>query len=289
MDYDRLEGDILFLINMVRKDPSVIIPELKFMIAHFNGKQYQSPSANNIIITYEGQSAVKEAILFLSKQKPLHELVVNKGLCIAAKDHVEDLGSHGIVSHEGTDGSHVCHRVERYGEWQGSLAENIIVDDNTARNIVIGMIIDDGNVNRQQRNNIFSSIFNYIGLACGPHKLHKNITILNFAVDFKTNINAIKNIEAVIDGAIQRKASAKRREDNNTIRSKEFTSFKKDANDNQKFNGREKRDYALPSDAVSCKVRKIIKTVGDRRVITIIRTIIYRDGSQEIIEETEEE
>ncbi len=48
-------------------------------------------------------------------------------------------------------------RVERYASWSGSIAENIDVGNNSAVDIVIALIVDDGVSTRGHRNNLFDS------------------------------------------------------------------------------------------------------------------------------------
>lgn len=43
----------------------------------------------------------------------------------AARDHAEDIGPKGIAGHEGSDGSTMQDRIERYGDWSGYIGENI--------------------------------------------------------------------------------------------------------------------------------------------------------------------
>ena len=43
----------------------------------------------------------------------------------AARDHCNDIGPKGKISHVGSDGSQPWERIERYGEWGGEVAENI--------------------------------------------------------------------------------------------------------------------------------------------------------------------
>lgn len=49
----------------------------------------------------------------------------SKGLECAARDHVKDTGPKGVTGHTGTDGSSMSDRIERYGEWDVTVGENI--------------------------------------------------------------------------------------------------------------------------------------------------------------------
>jgi len=61
------------------------------------------------------------------------------------------------VSHTGSDQSSMSQRMERYGEWNKAIAENISFSEKTGKDIVLQFIIDDGNSSRGQRKNIFNA------------------------------------------------------------------------------------------------------------------------------------
>ncbi len=48
-----------------------------------------------------------------------------------------DIGNRGEATHEGTDGSRLCDRLDKYGEWHVSIAENIVFQDSTAKDIIL--------------------------------------------------------------------------------------------------------------------------------------------------------
>lgn len=296
MNYEKLEREVFDLINFVRRNPKALIPELEGMLKCFKNKYFKIPGTNINIITHEGDSAVKEAINFLNNQKVIVDFKESNGLYLAAKDHARDIGVNGLASHEGTDGSRMCDRIEKYGDWQISIAENIGFDDSKARDIVLNMIIDDGNASRGHRNNIFSIDFKSIGVACGPHRDYKHVSVINFAVSYKDN-DELQNGNKGGDQPVEiyrRKTTIpvetqKQNEDvSNTM------SFKKDtitsnnhtihSNANSKPN-----DFEMPQGAVGCKVKKFIKTVGNVKTTKIIRTFTMADGSTEVIEEVDEE
>jgi uncharacterized protein YkwD len=69
-----------------------------------------------------------EAIDVIKKQKPLSPLVASVPIEKACKDHVKDLGTNGRYdhsAHEGSDGSTVADRIEKYCVVRGC-GENIV-------------------------------------------------------------------------------------------------------------------------------------------------------------------
>lgn len=62
---------LLDLINQVRQDPSSLIPDLEAMLPNFDGNWYYDPDGKYWMATYEGSSAVEEAIQVLSNTSSL--------------------------------------------------------------------------------------------------------------------------------------------------------------------------------------------------------------------------
>lgn len=119
--------------------------------------------------TFEGKAAWREAIDFLMKQKPIHPLKLNQGLCLACQDHTADMIKTGVTSHNSSDGSSFSDRIHRRcGKAYGSSGENISRDflvegRKHGLTSVMKLIIDDGTSSRGHRKNIFNEKFNYVG------------------------------------------------------------------------------------------------------------------------------
>lgn len=160
-----LEKEIIDEINLARTDPQKYVAYIEAYKSYYKGNNLTLPGSRTALVTNEGLSAVDDAINFLRAQKPLPALNIARGMCLAAKDHARDMTLKGINGHTGSDGSLPRARVERYGLWDGTVGENIIYDIRTAREMVIGMIIDDGVANRGHRRNIFSDTYRVAGVS----------------------------------------------------------------------------------------------------------------------------
>ncbi len=130
-------------------------------------------------MTAEGVAAVDEAINFLQAAKPLPAMAITMGHCLAAKDHAHDLAQKGMTGHRGSDGSSPNARLDRYGRWEGKVGENIVYEVNTARQIVIGLIIDDGTQNRGHRSNIFDPNHRVAGVSISDSSTNGAKCVLN--------------------------------------------------------------------------------------------------------------
>ena len=181
---DPLEKQIVIEMNKVRSDPEryarTNLPELK---KYFVGDRLKLPGKIPIV-TREGVKAVDECFDFLIKQKPRTVLAPRKGLTRAARDHALDQGKTGDFGHIGSDRSTPDIRLSRYGEWGGRCAENISYGSDDARMIVLSLLIDDGVKSRGHRKNIMEGIFQFTGVAFGPHPKLRNVCVIVFAAEY---------------------------------------------------------------------------------------------------------
>jgi hypothetical protein len=124
--------------------------------------------------------AVDEAVRFLKRARPLPPLTSSSGMSRAAADHCAEQ-TDGQTGHDGNDRSTPGDRISRYGTWSVSWGENISYGQNTARGIVLTLIIDDGVRSRGHRKNIFNPKFNFAGAAFGPHARYRTVCSIDFA------------------------------------------------------------------------------------------------------------
>lgn len=127
--------EVIREINLVRANPSAYAENLASIRKNYKGTVYFS--AEGQIRTFEGVSAIDEAISALRAAKPLPPLRYSEGMSRAAMDHVFDVGARGTTSHTGSDGSVPGFRLGRYGAWQDDVGENINFGRVTPREIVL--------------------------------------------------------------------------------------------------------------------------------------------------------
>lgn len=179
-----LESEIIDEVNLARMEPQKYAAFVEEYKKYYKGNQLMLPGYSQPMTTFEGVAAVDEAVNFLRAAKPLPPLQIVKGLCLAAKDHALDLAVKGTTGHKGSDGSTPNTRMDRYGRWESVTGESIVYDVTTPRQVVIGMIIDDGIANRGHRRNIFDSNHHVAGININTSPPHGAKCVINFSGGF---------------------------------------------------------------------------------------------------------
>jgi len=173
-----LESGVLEELNLARTNPRAYAQFLEERLAWYDGTLMRAPGSRVTVETREGTAAVREAIAVLRRMRPQPPLTVSRGMSAGARDHVRDQGRSGETGHTGHDGSGAADRVARYGSWHQSLSENIAYGPPTARDVVIGLIVDDGVPARGHRANLFDPGIRVVGISCGSHTRFRRMCVI---------------------------------------------------------------------------------------------------------------
>jgi hypothetical protein len=101
-------------------------------------------------------------------------------LAKAARDHVIDSNKNGIVGHTSSDGSGMGKRIQRYTKLEGMSGENIQYGKQSAQEVILALIVDDGVASRGHRTNIYQKGFKKIGTWTGDHPKFGQHTVLDY-------------------------------------------------------------------------------------------------------------
>jgi len=167
-------------INLSRTEPLIYAEYLKEFRKNFEGKFYRLPGMVTVIETNEGVVAVDEAISFLVSQKPLLPLTWSQGLADAGAELAEEQGKTGATGHNGLKSGGILVRVKRHQIEGRVIGENIAYGPNSARGMVMQLLIDDGVPNRGHRKNLFNPLFDSAGVFCGPHPRYETMCVIDF-------------------------------------------------------------------------------------------------------------
>ena len=176
--------------NKLRKNPECYIEILRKVLILIRRNNILHLQGERPFMTIEGKDAVLDAINYLSnisKSKSLIDKLSNRLFIIseflneASTDHAEDIGFNGSISHVGSDKSHMNERVEKYCDWYGGLAESMDFGIDHAQNIMIKLLICDGDKNRTQRHYIFDPGFIYFGAGFAQHIKYRRCSVIAYA------------------------------------------------------------------------------------------------------------
>jgi uncharacterized protein YkwD len=188
VDFTALEQGIVKEVNLARTNPGAYASWLRGQRQYYRGTQLRRPGEVPIR-TKEGLAAVDEAIRWLEKQRPVGALGYSRGLSLAARDLIAPQGASGGFGHTGPDGSTPSDRIERHGQWESVIGENVAYGQRTARDVVAAFIVDDGVPGRGHRKNLFNAAFHVMGVDCGPHSTYGTTCAITIAGGFREKTN----------------------------------------------------------------------------------------------------
>ncbi|OAN57061.1 CAP domain-containing protein [Sphingomonas sp. TDK1] len=175
-----LEDAVLERINFARQHPQLYAQRLRDYRLQFDGYVVHAPGDPVGTETFEGVSAVDEAIAFLEHQVPLAPLGRGEVLGRAAGDYAQDQGNRGARGHVGWDGTSPGERVRRHG---GGIhvGEGIAYGYADPDAVVRQLIVDDGVSNRGHRALLFDPGFRFAGVGCARHRALAHICVVDIA------------------------------------------------------------------------------------------------------------
>ena len=191
-EYNEKAYNIFDLLNQFRSNPRQLAHHLKKL------KKYLDKSTNVLsepgkvqFQMIEGEKVINETIKYLKKLPPIPPLEWEDALTLSAQHHVNDIGPKGILSYQSSDGTEPEDRITQYGNYMDALGENIDFGPNDEIGVIVSMALDDGEVERPHRENLFNSEYKKIGIACGAHKTEYEMCVMDFAAEFFPNKKAV--------------------------------------------------------------------------------------------------
>ena len=91
-----------------------------------------------------------------------------------------------MTGHNSSDGTDMCGRLNKFGEWNITIAENCSYGHNNAIKIILQLIIDAGVPSRGHRTNIYNDQLKVTGIALGPHSAYTHSCTLDYAGEFNS-------------------------------------------------------------------------------------------------------
>jgi uncharacterized protein YkwD len=183
---NELEKNVILELNKVRSNPKRFAEEyMEELRVAYSGKIFTYPGQNPVK-SKEGVRPLEDCIQVLMSTRPMQILNPAEGLTKASAELIADQKKNGGIGHITKNGSTPQNRIEKYGDWDVCLAENITYGSFEARQIVIALLIDDGVQDRAHRKNILNPCFRFAGVSMGGHPAYETICALDYAGEYKT-------------------------------------------------------------------------------------------------------
>jgi len=161
----QLENDVIYYTNLARMNPK--------LFGETYLKSYLDSSKQN-------DSYTTSLIAELKTKKPMSPFFPTKDLYDEAYKHAVDMGNSGKIGHNTSSGESFMSRIKNLRKEYMSLAENCDYNFNTALDIAIGLMIDEGVPDHGHRANMFDPKLTFIGVSFQPHKKYGNNCVLDF-------------------------------------------------------------------------------------------------------------
>ena len=169
-------------INVVRTNPAVYAIKVQEYIPYFQGEILKLPNQRVAIKTYEGAAAFKECVNFLKSEKPTEAYIPSKGLTKIAKDFLIKGQNVDPSQFDTIDMNQI---IDKYGSFFGTFSRVIDFGGSTPEQVVIFLLVNDGDKSRSQRDALLNPNLKNVGVSQGKHDIYGTITIIVFCTAFQ--------------------------------------------------------------------------------------------------------
>ena len=169
------ERDLVRELNELRRDPRGYSFKVLKYKDYFQGNILRIPGAPAGIKTEEGPAAYDEAINFLKTANSAEEMTPSKGLCKIAVDFLgmvqkADPNNLGDIDMDSI--------INRYGTFVGNFSRSMEFGGATPEQVIINLIVSDGDKTRGQRDALLNDNLKKVGVASGKHDTYRTATII---------------------------------------------------------------------------------------------------------------
>ena len=175
--------ELLHEVNSVRTNPNGYTDKIVKFKEYFEGKVLKIPGEKVGIMTKEGPAAFDQAIDFLKTMQSYEPFIPSKGLFNASKEYLENIQK---VGYDQLDKIDINEIINKHGKYNSQLTNSMDFGSSTPEQIVINLLVCDGDSGRENREFFFNPILKKIGFASGKIDVYKHGTMI-FAADDFTN------------------------------------------------------------------------------------------------------
>jgi hypothetical protein len=174
-------------INLARTNPAAYASKVQEYIPHFQDKILKMPDQRVAIKTQEGAAAYEECVNFLRSAEPTEAHVPSRGLTRIANDFLSGVQSVD-PSQIGTIDMNAI--IDKYGSFQGNFSRAMEFGGSTQEQVVINLLVSDGDKSRSQRDALLNPILKRVGVAQGKHDIYRTVTIIVSCTVFQNNVDS---------------------------------------------------------------------------------------------------
>lgn len=184
------QQELLNEMNEFRTNPKAYAKKLEKQLPNFKGKTLVNPIKKVGMQTQEGADAYKEAIDFLKTAEPVEPLEPSKGLARISADFLAEVLK---VDPNDIGNINTDEIIQKYGSFVGSLNRELDMGNETPEDIVVSLIVSDGDPSRSHRDCLLSTELKKVGIASGKHPTYRYCTIIFFCTKFTNNVDSDDN------------------------------------------------------------------------------------------------
>lgn len=179
-----MERDLVREINDLRGNPQAYVEKLVKNKQYFKegGNIWKHPDNKAALKTEEGPAAYDEAIYFLkTKAEAAETLTPSKGLNKIAADFLAEYQKDANANVE------IEPVVKKYGEFGGTIRRLVQFGSPTAEQIIIQLLVSDGDKTRGHREALLSKDLKKVGVAFGEHDVYRQCSVIVASTTFQNN------------------------------------------------------------------------------------------------------
>ena len=162
-------------INEFRTNPKGYAKKINEYVSWFKGKTLRIPGSHTGFKTEEGAAAYIEAVDFLSKQDGVEPLEPSKGLARICEDFMAEAQKVDPNEIGNIDLEEI---IGKYGSFVGDLNRAMDFGGEDPEQVLINLIVCDGDPNRGNRESLLSTSLKRIGVANAKHPTYRFCTLI---------------------------------------------------------------------------------------------------------------
>ena len=184
------EEQLVNKINEFRSNPQGYAKKINEYVSYFKGKVLRIPGSNSGIRTEEGAAAYIEAVEFLANQEGIFPLEPSKGLGRICLDFMKEAQT---ADPEEIGNINLEEIIKRYGHFKQNLNRAMDFGGEDPEQVLINLIVCDGDPNRGNRESLLSKDLHKIGVANAKHHTYRYCTLIISCTDFVNTYDSDDN------------------------------------------------------------------------------------------------